>query len=60
VDVIKMTSKGGGSATWELSKILPVAGNIDLKSEMVMGVPAAGEQQTMSMNMDMSLQMQSK
>jgi hypothetical protein len=60
VDVSKMTGKGGGSATWELSKILPVQGNIDLKSETNMGVPVGGEQQTMSMNMDMSLQMQSK
>jgi hypothetical protein len=55
VEVAKMNSKGGGNATWELSRILPVEG-----TEMTMGVPTGGEQQTMNMNMDMSLKLQSK
>jgi hypothetical protein len=33
---------------------------MDVKSEMTMGVPTGGEQQTMNMNMDMSLKLQSK
>jgi len=60
VEVAKMNSKGGGNATWELSRILPVEGTMDVKSEMTMGVPTGGEQQTMNMNMDMSLKLQSK
>lgn len=60
VDVTKMTSTGGGSATWDLSKILPMEATIDLKSDMAMGIPTGGEQQNMTMKMDMNLRLQSR
>lgn len=60
VDVSKMTSKGSGKTTLDLSRILPQEGTMDLKTEMAMGIAVGGEKQTMTMKMDIGLQMESK
>jgi len=60
VEVVKMSSTGGGKTILDLTKILPVEGTMDIKTAMTMKIPAGGEQQTMDMNMEMGLKLESK
>lgn len=60
VDISKMETKGTGTATINLGKLLPTAGTMEGHTEMNMGMDMGGQKQTMSMKMDMTATIESK
>jgi hypothetical protein len=55
LDLTKMTSDGKGTTTVNLSKLLPVAGSLEQRTEMDMAINLGQRKQTMSMSMDMQI-----
>lgn len=55
VTLQSMSSKGGGSTSFDLSRVVPVKGDLGLNSAMQMSVDAGGPTQNMSMKMDLKL-----
>jgi hypothetical protein len=60
LDLLKMTGKGSGEGTSDLSQILPVAANGEFHSEMSMGMDQGGQKQNMDMKVDVSMKIESK
>jgi hypothetical protein len=60
MDLSKLDSKGNGSATLNLGKILPATASMDAHSEMAMSLDMNGKKQSMAMNMDLTVSMESK
>jgi len=60
IDLDKMSGNGTGQITLDLTHVLPPEGTIDLHSDFSMGMDMAGQKQTMTMKMDLSLHFESK
>jgi hypothetical protein len=60
IDLNKMTGKGTGEITSDLTQLFPTKGNMDMHSEMIMGVNAGAQQQALNMSMDISFGFETK
>ena len=60
MDLNKMTGSGKGETTSDLTQLFPTKGNLDMHSEMSMGMNAGAQQQVMNMNMDISFAFETK
>jgi hypothetical protein len=60
LDLLKMNGTGSGEVVTELGRILPLSGNIDMHSEMSMGMNQGGQKQTMDMKVDLTMKLESK
>lgn len=60
VDIGKMETKGTGTTTLNLSKLMPASAAVDGHTEMAMSMNAGGKKQSMEMNMDMTMKFESK
>lgn len=60
MNLLQMTSNGGGTLTSDLSKILPLHGNIDTHVDMNSEIKSGETTQPMAMKMDMSIGMEGK
>ena len=60
LDLIKMIGTGTGESTFELGKLLPVAGITDLHSETDMAMNMGGQKQPISTKMDLNVRLESK
>jgi len=60
VDLMKMSGKGTGELSLNLSQLLPLTGAITSHTDLLMGVGAGAQQQTMTMNVDLDLHLESK
>jgi hypothetical protein len=60
VDIGKMETKGTGTTTLNLSRLMPASAAVDGHTEMAMSMNAGGKKQSMEMNMDMTMKFESK
>jgi hypothetical protein len=60
VNLLKMTGNGGGNSSFDLGHILPVTGILNEKTEIVMGMNAGQQMQTMDMLMNLNVTLESK
>jgi hypothetical protein len=60
MDLNKMTGKGKGEITSDLTQLFPSNGNMDMHSEMFMGMNAGAQQQALNMNMDIGFAFETK
>jgi hypothetical protein len=60
MDLVKMTGTSTGEATYDLTQLMPVSGNTDMHSELLMGGMTGAQKQNMTMKMDMNMRMESK
>lgn len=60
MDLTKLSGKGGGSTTLNLSRILPTAATVAGHTEMAMIMDTNGKKQTMAMSVDMDIKVESK
>lgn len=60
VDLNKMLGTGTGQSTFDLGKLLPVAGTTDLHSETDMAMNMGGQKQPISTKMDLNVHLESK
>jgi len=60
IDLNRMTGKGKGEITSDLTQLFPTKGNMDMHSEMFMGVNAGAQQQALNMSMDVSFGFETK
>jgi len=60
VDISKMETKGTGSTTVNLGKLMPTSGAMEGHTEMSMGVNVGGQKQKMSTKMDITAKVESK
>lgn len=60
MDLNKMTGTGTGSTTLDLGKVIPVAGTMDEKTEISMGMNIGQQKQTMDMKMKMHITLEAK
>jgi hypothetical protein len=60
VDLTKMDGSGNGEITVELSRLLPLKGTLQSHADLSMGMNAGGQKQTMSMKMDINMQIETK
>jgi hypothetical protein len=56
----KMTGSGTASSTLDLAHLLPVAGEVNLHSDMAMAIDMAGQKQNMTMKMDVDMRLEQK
>jgi len=59
-ELTKMTGTGGGTTTYDLAHIMPVAATLDEKTEIVMGLKIGQQKQEMDMKMDMNVTIEAK
>jgi hypothetical protein len=60
VDLSKMTGNGTGSTTLDLTKLMPLMGTVDEHTEVVMGMNMGQQKQSMTMKMDVNVQITAK
>jgi len=60
MDLTKMTGKGTGETTMNLTRILPSHATMDSKSEIDMTMNMVGQKQAMTMKMDVNLRLETK
>ncbi len=60
MDLVKLTSKGGGDVTAQLSKLMPSQVTTKMRNETEMAVGTGDQKNTMTMVMNLDLQMESK
>jgi len=60
VDISKLETKGTGTATINLGKLVATAGTGEMHTEMSMGMDMGGQTQTMNMKMDVTATIESK
>ena len=60
VDLIKMTGKGTGEHTFDLTKLVPTTGTTAFKSEASMSMNMGGQKQAMTVKADMNVQLEAK
>jgi hypothetical protein len=60
IDLTSMTGSGNGQLQLNLGQLLPTTGDITSKSDLMMGVGAGQQRQTMKMSVDVSLHIESK
>ena len=60
IDLLKMTAKGSGDRTFDLTKILPSKGTVDFHSDSSMAMDMGGQKQGMTMKMDMNIRLEGK
>ena len=60
LDLTKMNGTGGGDVIFELDKVVPLAGTMEMHSELEMGMNMGGQKQTMNMNIDVNLHLEAK
>lgn len=60
MDLTKLHSEGTGTATVNLSKVMPVLLEFKLSNETTMSINLGGEDQAMTMKMDATVRMESK
>ena len=60
VDLTRMEGSGNGEIAVELARLLPVKGNLESHADLSMGMNAGGQKQTMSMKMDINMQLETK
>ncbi len=60
VDLTKMTGKGSGELSLDLGKLLPSAGTTGFHSEAVMGLNLGGQNQVLTMKMDVELRLEAR
>ncbi|MCL4787871.1 MAG: hypothetical protein KJ070_13940 [Verrucomicrobia bacterium] len=60
MDLVKMTGSGTGTSTINLAQLFPSRASMDTKSEADMAMSLGAQKQTMSMKMDLKLQLDSK
>jgi hypothetical protein len=60
MNLLKLNSKGGGTISSDLSKLVPSQGNVDLHMEMASEIVMAQTNQPMSMKIDTTLKMEGK
>jgi hypothetical protein len=60
VDLVKMSSKGSGTVTMDLAKVVPPSADVDTQTEMSMAMNMGDQKQAMNMKMDMNLRMESQ
>jgi hypothetical protein len=60
VDLVKLRADGTGEVTFDLGRIVPPKAVADIHSEASMAVDMGGQKQTMSMKMDINVQVSSQ
>ena len=60
MDLIKMVGNGTGQSTFDLTRLLPAAGTGNVHSETSLAMSMSGQNQAMSMKMDVNLQFDAK
>ena len=60
LDLTKMTGKGNGDIASNTARLLPEQVVLDTHSELTMGMNAGGQKQTLTMNVDVNMRIQSK
>src|SRR5207245_919833 len=60
LDLTKMNGTGAGDVILDLGRLVPVAGNVKLHSEMSMGMNTGGEKQSMDMKLDLTVHLEGK
>ena len=60
IDLLKMNGTGSGDVAIDLAQITPLSGNVEMHSEMSMGMNQGGQKQTMDMKIDMAMKIESK
>jgi len=60
IDLVKMNGTGSGDVAIDLAQITPLSGNVEMHSEMSMGMNQGGQKQTMDMKIDMAMKIESK
>jgi len=60
LDLTKMVGTGTGGVTLDLTRLMPLKANLDSHSELTMGMNAGGQNQGMTMKMDLAVQMEAK
>jgi hypothetical protein len=55
-----MTGYGDGTTTYDLAHIMPVTGNLDEKTDLVMSLNIGQQKQNMEVKMDMSFIFEAK
>ena len=60
VDLTKMVGNGTGESTFDLAQLMPATGTANIHSETSMSMNIGGQNQAMTMKMDVSLQFEAK
>jgi len=60
MDLNKMTGNGDGTTTYDLAHIMPVAGTLDEKTDLIMGLNIGQQKQNMELKMDMNVTFEAK
>ena len=60
LDLTKMTGKGSSERTFDLAKLLPIAGTGKVHTDTAMAMNMGGQKQAMTMKMDMDVQFETK
>ena len=60
LDVTKMTGTGAGQITFDLAKLLPAEGTMNLRSDMSMSLDMGGQKQAVNMKMDLDMRLEPK
>ncbi len=60
LDLVKLSGKGGGETTLNLSQLIPSAGALESHSDLSLGMNLGAQKQTMSMTVDMKMLMEAK
>ncbi|MGO8928592.1 MAG: DUF6263 family protein [Limisphaerales bacterium] len=60
LDLTKMTGRGTNELTFDLAKLLPIAGSARDHTETAMAMNMGGQKQPMTMKMDVAIQFESK
>ncbi len=60
MDLNKLTGTGKGEVTFNLTRLLPRQAAIDSHSELLMGMNAGGQKQSLEMKIDVNMELESK
>ena len=60
VELTRMVGKGTGDVTFDLGKLMPQAGSMNYHSDLSMAMNVGGKRQPMTVNMDMTMGIESK
>ena len=60
VNLTRMSGKGKGTTSFELSRLMPSQGSSEFHADFDMAMEMAGQKQAMTMKMDMTVQTESK
>jgi hypothetical protein len=60
LDLTQMTGAGTGDTTLNLGQLMPLAGTVDMHSELSMNMDTGGQKQAMNMKLEMNVKMEGK